>query len=78
MRCSLIVCCRVASFSRGVFIKKLEKDERGLPRATKSTWEGIHILRCLGVEKMALHTQIYAKKGPVNFLLMICSLGVYG
>ena len=52
MRCSLIVCCRVASFNRGVFIKRVEKDERALPRATKSTWEGIHISRCLGVEKM--------------------------
>ena len=58
----LIVCCRVASFNRDVFIKKLEKDERALPRATKSTWEEIHISRCLGVEEAPLLTQNVCEK----------------
>ena len=36
----LIVCCRVASFNRGVFVKRLEKDERALPRAYKEHMGG--------------------------------------
>ena len=78
MRCRSIVCYRVASFSRDVIIKSRKKGERAVPRATKGTWEDIHISRCLGVEEGPLLTQIYAKKGHVAFLLMSCLLGVYG
>ena len=78
MRCSLIVCCRVASFSRDVIIKSRKEGERALPRATKGTWEEIHISRCLGVEEGPLLTQNVRKKGRVNFLLMIYFIGVNG
>ena len=62
MRCSLIVYCRVASFSRDVVIKSRKKGERALPRATKGTWEEIHISHCLGVKEAPLLTQNVCEK----------------
>ena len=47
---------------KDVFLKSRKGGERALPRATKGTWEEIHISRCLGVEEAPLLTQNVREK----------------